>query len=220
MNLVRHSATSPSISAATAASYPPNAAPIPAYHQGAGPQYGGELYQQSPLSPQNYQSMGMANLGLQGNVYGSTYGGNSFPKQTELAHYQQVYKQQDLQQQQQSLHHHHLPSSQTQASVPSAQPMSEQVRGYYNPAPPTPSASSQQMGYYQSQGPLLSPEHVPNSDPRAQPGGMFTRNLIGSLCVSAFKLADPGNETGVWFVLQDLSVRTEGTFRYVPTLVL
>ena len=44
---------------------------------------------------------------------------------------------------------------------------------------------------------------------------MFTRNLIGSLCVSAFKLTNPNNELGVWFILQDLSVRTEGSFRYV-----
>lgn len=42
---------------------------------------------------------------------------------------------------------------------------------------------------------------------------MFTRNLIGSLCVSAFKLTNPNNEMGVWFILQDLSVRTEGAFR-------
>lgn len=45
------------------------------------------------------------------------------------------------------------------------------------------------------------------------PGGMFTRNLIGSLSASAFRLTDPDNKIGVWFILQDLSVRTEGTFR-------
>lgn len=45
------------------------------------------------------------------------------------------------------------------------------------------------------------------------PGGMFTRNLIGSLSASAFRLTDPENKIGVWFILQDLSVRTEGTFR-------
>ncbi len=44
---------------------------------------------------------------------------------------------------------------------------------------------------------------------------MFTRNLIGSLSASAFKLTDPDNKIGVWFILQDLSVRTEGTFRCV-----
>lgn len=45
------------------------------------------------------------------------------------------------------------------------------------------------------------------------PGGMFTRNLIGSLSASAFRLTDPDNKIGVWFILQDLSVRTEGSFR-------
>jgi hypothetical protein len=46
---------------------------------------------------------------------------------------------------------------------------------------------------------------------------MFTRNLIGSLAASAFRLTDPDDRIGIWFVLQDLSVRTEGTFRYLPS---
>lgn len=45
------------------------------------------------------------------------------------------------------------------------------------------------------------------------PTGMFTRNLIGSLAASAFRLTDPDDRIGIWFVLQDLSVRTEGQFR-------
>ncbi|CAG8104276.1 unnamed protein product [Penicillium salamii] len=51
------------------------------------------------------------------------------------------------------------------------------------------------------------------------PGGMFTRNLIGSLSASAFRLTDPDNKIGVWFILQDLSVRTEGTFRLKMSFV-
>jgi len=43
--------------------------------------------------------------------------------------------------------------------------------------------------------------------------GMFTRNLIGSVTVSAAALHDFGERSGLWFVLQDLSVRTEGVFR-------
>jgi hypothetical protein len=46
-----------------------------------------------------------------------------------------------------------------------------------------------------------------------QPQGMFTRNLIGSLAASAFRLTDPDDKIGIWFILQDLSVRTEGNFR-------
>lgn len=42
-----------------------------------------------------------------------------------------------------------------------------------------------------------------------------TRNLIGMNAVNACRLNDPDGKTGFWFVLQDLSVRTEGTFRYV-----
>lgn len=53
----------------------------------------------------------------------------------------------------------------------------------------------------------------------SQPSGMFTRNLIGSLVVSAFRLNDTTGKIGIWFVLQDLSVRTEGFFRYVHRLV-
>ncbi|KAK3383011.1 velvet factor-domain-containing protein [Lasiosphaeria ovina] len=46
-----------------------------------------------------------------------------------------------------------------------------------------------------------------------QPQGMFTRNLIGSLAASAFRLTDTEDKIGIWFILQDLSVRTEGNFR-------
>lgn len=49
-----------------------------------------------------------------------------------------------------------------------------------------------------------------------QPQGMFTRNLIGSVSVSAFNLCDTEEKRGIWFVLQDLSVRTEGNFRQAP----
>ncbi|KAI1432393.1 hypothetical protein GGR50DRAFT_706753 [Xylaria sp. CBS 124048] len=43
--------------------------------------------------------------------------------------------------------------------------------------------------------------------------GMYTRNLIGSLAASASRLQDPSDKIGIWFILQDLSVRTEGWFR-------
>ncbi|KAI2629007.1 hypothetical protein GGS21DRAFT_526977 [Xylaria nigripes] len=43
--------------------------------------------------------------------------------------------------------------------------------------------------------------------------GMYTRNLIGSLAASASRLTDPSDKIGIWFILQDLSVRTEGWFR-------
>lgn len=65
--------------------------------------------------------------------------------------------------------------------------------------------------YYGGQMPPMSPAAQPVA---TGPAGMFTRNLIGSLSASAFRLTDPDNKIGVWFILQDLSVRTEGMFRY------
>lgn len=54
--------------------------------------------------------------------------------------------------------------------------------------------------------------HMPPA--QSSSSAMYTRNLIGSLTVNAAKLKDPQNKDGYWFVLQDLSVRTEGHFRY------
>ncbi|KAJ8128078.1 hypothetical protein O1611_g5558 [Lasiodiplodia mahajangana] len=56
-----------------------------------------------------------------------------------------------------------------------------------------------------TQGRLMG-QQPPNS-------GMYTRNLIGSLAASASRLQDPSDKIGIWFILQDLSVRTEGWFR-------
>lgn len=64
--------------------------------------------------------------------------------------------------------------------------------------------------------PLMTANGVMQTqDPRSAPMGMFTRNLIGSLAVTASKLNDTHGKQGIWFILQDLSVRTEGSFRYV-----
>lgn len=91
-----------------------------------------------------------------------------------------------------------------------------QVNNYYG---------GQQMAYQNPYGQVSYPQYgyppggqMPPAMSPAQPvsggpGGMFTRNLIGSLSASAFRLTDPDNKIGVWFILQDLSVRTEGTFR-------
>lgn len=89
--------------------------------------------------------------------------------------------------------------------------------GYYPPP------QMQQSGYPQSYGgpppggaPMGYQSYPSAVMPSSQPQtGMFTRNLIGSLTVNAFTLKDPKNNEGHWFILQDLSVRTEGTFRYV-----
>ncbi|CAK7204446.1 hypothetical protein SEUCBS139899_007203 [Sporothrix eucalyptigena] len=108
--------------------------------------------------------------------------------------------------------------------------------GQYNQAPPYMhqtngyGQSGQYGGYHggdygmhlPSQGPGYGPPRVFNGPGDMmtqrliqgnQPQGMFTRNLIGSLAASAFRLQDPADKIGIWFVLQDLSVRTEGNFR-------
>lgn len=56
---------------------------------------------------------------------------------------------------------------------------------------------------------------IPIGPVPGQNNNMFTRNLIGSLTVNAASLKDTDGNMGYWFVLQDLSVRTEGWFRYV-----
>ncbi|PGG97115.1 hypothetical protein AJ80_09735 [Polytolypa hystricis UAMH7299] len=147
VNLVRHSATSPSISTATSSSYPPpppHAITYPAYHGAAAyPQQGGypPYYPQPGYNPQAQYA------------YGHTAAAPYYP-QMQSSYY-------------------HPPGTPTQAIAPQPHPHA-----------------------------LQSPT-----------GGMFTRNLIGSLSASAFRLTDPDNKIGIWFILQDLSVRTEGSFR-------
>jgi hypothetical protein len=81
------------------------------------------------------------------------------------------------------------------------------------------SLPSQSMAPYSRNGmpPGYGPDETAMSRAIGQPvdqrGGMFTRNLIGSLAASAFKLSDTNDRLGIWFILQDLSVRTEGAFR-------
>ncbi|KAL2815617.1 velvet factor-domain-containing protein [Aspergillus cavernicola] len=79
---------------------------------------------------------------------------------------------------------------------------------------PYPPQQTQYYSNYYGSGAVTQPANIPAAQPVASgPGGMFTRNLIGCLSASAFRLCDPDNKIGVWFILQDLSVRTEGVFR-------
>ncbi|KAF2454947.1 velvet factor-domain-containing protein [Lineolata rhizophorae] len=75
---------------------------------------------------------------------------------------------------------------------------------------------AQPYGYAQATTagpPPPPPQYAVPGPSQPPPAGMFTRNLIGSLSVNAFRLTDTENKVGFWFVLQDLSVRTEGNFR-------
>lgn len=69
-------------------------------------------------------------------------------------------------------------------------------------SPSMPSVSAQSQAQRQSQ-------RTPTPTFVAPP----IKNLIGSVVATAFKLHDPQGNLGVWFILQDLSVRTEGEFK-------
>lgn len=99
-----------------------------------------------------------------------------------------------------------------------------QYAGGAMPAPNYYAPPAAPSGYpYSSPAPYAAnpmPMPMAVAPPPSSATGMFTRNLIGSLTVNAFKLSDTENKVGFWFVLQDLSVRTEGSFRYAPSCLL
>ncbi|KAJ4312706.1 hypothetical protein N0V94_007307 [Neodidymelliopsis sp. IMI 364377] len=78
-------------------------------------------------------------------------------------------------------------------------------------APPNPYAPQQ---YYANQpSPGYPPYPAQYAQVQTSNSSQHTRNLIGQSAVNAYKLNDPDGKPGFWFVFQDLSVRTEGTFR-------
>ncbi|KAI4283431.1 MAG: hypothetical protein L6R38_002153 [Xanthoria sp. 2 TBL-2021] len=189
VNLVRHSQTSPSISAATSTSYPPPTMIQNPFGLQTTPYLPG-----NPYTPLPHQSFPNQHQQQQQQLYPApSQGYHSHPYQHPIFHGQQF-------------------------PMP---PQQSQNQSYYmNPSPPSvaPGGYNQPSHMAQYQHPLTLPQQLPRTatDPTAAtptPPGMFTRNLIGSLGVSAFKLTDPDNAMGIWFILQDLSVRTEGNFR-------
>lgn len=68
-------------------------------------------------------------------------------------------------------------------------------------------------------GTKLNPDANPTGTNNDTPSPAATRNLIGSLVSSAAKLFDTEDQLGIYFVFQDLSIRTEGTFRLGFSLV-
>lgn len=84
---------------------------------------------------------------------------------------------------------------------------------------PNPYAQPQ---YYANQAPggyapPYGTSYAQPAAPTQNSNSNHTRNLIGQASVSSATLNDAEGKPGVWFVLQDLSVRTEGTFRYGPS---
>ncbi|THV52501.1 hypothetical protein BGAL_0077g00140 [Botrytis galanthina] len=188
VNLVRHSQTSPSISATVPVSY--------TQIQGGAAAYSSLLPGQSQREPTSP-------------TYGSAppyqgAGFSSFPGPPQVSAYSQ---QQPGQQSGYGGNPNYPP--------PNGYQVPPQQSNYYYPQP------SQSVPSHNNQDPYPSRPFTPQDlglgrIPISQtnpPQGMFTRNLIGSLSASAFRLTDPDDRIGIWFVLQDLSVRTEGDFR-------
>jgi hypothetical protein len=92
------------------------------------------------------------------------------------------------------------------------------------PPPPNHNSSSEQSMYasasiaqQQMRGGPLSPSS--SSSPAAKlplPGHVYTRTLVGPLAANACRLLDEHRKPGVFFLFQDLSIRTEGTTRLTP----
>jgi hypothetical protein len=213
VNLVRHSQTSPSISLTQPVSYAqvqqdataysnilPGHNPQVKFEHGQGPSYGASAYNPYPGPPQvtpyaqPAQGGPSAYAGQPQQYAGYAPTTNGAPQYPPQNGYSQPPPQQMYY---------------AQPQIHGGQPNMEYPMGSQ------PLASHQGMTYgarpYGSAD--MGMQRMPvNTTP---PGGMFTRNLIGSLAASAFRLTDPNDRIGIWFVLQDLSVRTEGNFRYV-----
>lgn len=202
VNLVRHSATSPSISAATSSSYPPPSAAVYPYSQNTAAQVNAHTQQAAAATGMQ------VHVGLTPPGYGP---------QGYTAHHAAPYMAQPppaggSQPAAPAQNYSHDPSQgpapQSYHVSPQGQPIGA-AAAYGFPGQP----GMPQYSMPQQMGNMLSPSHVPPMDPRSAPQGMFTRNLIGSLAVNANPLQDTAAKLGIWFILQDLSVRTEGTFR-------
>ncbi|KAF8607538.1 hypothetical protein BDV93DRAFT_271803 [Ceratobasidium sp. AG-I] len=104
-------------------------------------------------------------------------------------------------QQQQPPHGHPPPP------VPAPGPAYGDESGY-------PVASAGTSYYVQTPAALHSAAAAAHHDPAVSAaGGQYTRTLVGPLSANASRLTDADERPGIFFLFQDLSVRTEGTFR-------
>ncbi|KAJ7780922.1 velvet factor [Mycena metata] len=99
---------------------------------------------------------------------------------------------------------------------------------YSSPAPPSPPqydpyGASASAPSYSSHPPQPQPQayFVPSNTPATSSGNhyerarnsAYTRTLVGPLSSNGYRLLDEHRKPGIFFLFQDLSVRTEGTFR-------
>lgn len=70
-----------------------------------------------------------------------------------------------------------------------------------------PSPNHQQPEAFQSGSSIPLPRHT------------YTRTLVGPLCANASKLSDEHRKSGIFFLFQDLSIRTEGTIEFLARIL-
>ncbi|KAI9899557.1 hypothetical protein N3K66_006018 [Trichothecium roseum] len=147
-----------------------------------------------PVTPSGYSYS--FNGGGSGSAHGS-YAPANYPHQPVAAGYPPEYQSQ-------------------QTYNPVASPYSHDGGGYAPPQQYFP--PNQQYRTSEQSMPISSVQNAhengsPMTYAQDQYKGALNRNLIGSVSASAFHLHDPQGEEGMWFVLQDLSVRLEGNYR-------
>ena len=71
-----------------------------------------------------------------------------------------------------------------------------------------PASNQQQPETFQSGSSIPLPRHT------------YTRTLVGPLCANASKLSDEHRKPGIFFLFQDLSIRTEGTIELFTRVLL
>jgi Velvet factor len=203
VNLVRHSATSPSISCTTPTSYaqidPTTSIAYSSILPTSNPIKFEGGHQQAPYNPYPGQPSVTPYAGSQPQQYGGQPQYQGYAPPTNGS---QQYAPQNGYSQAQPQPAYYTTGSGIHAIG---------QQGIDFPPPQQQLPSHNQYGVRQFSGSEIPMHRTPVSS--TAPQGMFTRNLIGSLAASAFRLTDPDDRIGIWFVLQDLSVRTEGTFR-------
>lgn len=81
---------------------------------------------------------------------------------------------------------------------------------------PTPSTSGANFGHTPGSHSFSNNSNMPwtaGYPPMTSPRLAYTRTLVGPLSSNACRLQDEHRKPGIFFLFQDLSVRTEGTFR-------
>lgn len=186
MNLVKQSNASPCISSAATGAYPTTAVPAPPSHDQPRPYDVSTI----PGHAQNFYSPATPNSG---NGY-YVPSASTFPPRPPYTNGQNGHT-----------------SPYQNGSPAYARPgyaYGEPRYGMPQTQAPQPQFGSQLPPINQMTGMEHNYVHSPPASTQ-----LYTRNLIGSLCASAFRLKDEHDKWGIWFVLQDLSVRTEGWFR-------